>query len=295
MPLFRVLATCALAVAARQSKYRLDASLVDWEPGVEAREEFRFPFAAKYDDGKKKLFYVAGDHSSGMGPNLKTVKAMFDELKPQAVLVEGMRTEGDYAYRAMGVDDFARDGFRDTSESPYAMWLAAKAKVPARGGEPTDKMVLAEVLKRGYTARDMLGFFTVRMVPGWRRDGVIPDEESFRAKAVEELADDRRRLGVKEPFGYAALLKWYAQQGAEVPLREARYQDMGPERGEQSTRLQKISFAVDQVRQARFNSQLEDLLNRFDRVLVVYGGSHLCRERAMLEKALGAPTNVKPY
>ena len=295
MTALTLLTAAALATAAGQKKYVFDAALVDWGPDVEAKEEFRFPFAAKYDDGTKKVYYVAGDHSSGMGPNLKTVKAMFDELKPQAVLVEGMRTEGNYSYRRMGVSDFARDGFKDTSESPYALWLASSQGIPARGGEPTERMVLGEVLKRGFSEQDLLGFFTVRMVPGWRRDGAIPDEEMFRAKAVESLADDRRRLGVKARFGYKELLAWYARQGAEVPLREVRYQDMGPEAGDGTSRLQKVSFAVDQARQARFNAQLEDLLGRFDRVLVVYGGSHLCRERRMLEQRLGAPLNVKPY
>lgn len=294
MMALNLLAAAALA-AAGAKRYALDASLVDWGPDVEAKEEFRFPFASKYDDGAKKVYYVAGDHSTGMGPNLKTVKAMFDELKPQAVLVEGMRTEGDFSYRRMGVEDFARDGFKETTESPYAMWLAAQEGIPGRGGEPTEKMVLAEARKRGFSEADVLGFFTVRMVPSWRRDGAFRDEAGFRAKALEELADDRRRLGVKARFGYKSLLDWYARQGAEVPLREARYQDMGPEAGDGATRLQKIAFAVDQARQARFNSQLENLLNRFDRVLVVYGGSHLCRERRMLERLLGSPENVKPF
>lgn len=292
MMALNLLAAAALA-AAGTKKYAFDASLVDWGPDVEAKEEFRFPFAAKYDDGNKRVYYVAGDHSTGMGPNLKTVKAMFDELKPQAVLVEGFRTEGDFSYRTMGVSDFARDGFKGTSESPYAVWLASEAGLPARGGEPTERMVLAEALERGFSEADVLGFFTVRMVPGWRRDGAFRDEAGFRAKAVRNLADDRRRLGVKARFGYKALLAWYGRQGAAVPLREARYQDMGPEAG--GTRLQKISFAVDQARQARFNAQLENLLNRFDRVLVVYGGSHLCRERRMLEQVLGAPHDLKPY
>lgn len=289
------LLAAALLAAAGTKKYTFDASLVDWGPDVEAREEFRFPFAAKYDDGKKRLTYVAGNHTTGMGPNLKTVKAMFDELRPQAVLVEGMRTEGDFWYRRIGVEDFAKNGFKDTTESPYAMWLAAQKGIPGRGGEPTDRMVLAEARKRGFSEEDVLGFFTVRMVPSWRRDGAIPDEKSQRAKATEELADDRRRLGAKARFDYQALLKWYARQGAAVPLGEARYQDMGPEAGEGATRLQRLSFAVDQACQARFNAQLENLLGRFDRVLVVYGGSHLSRERRMLERVLGAPHDVKPY
>lgn len=120
-------------------------------------------------------------------------------------------------------------------------------------------------------------------------------EPGVEAKALEELADDRKRLGVKTRLDYKALLDWYARQGAGVPLRDVRYQDMGPEPGAGATRLQKVSFAVDQARQARFNAQLENLLNRFDRVLVVYGGSHLCRERRMLEQVLGAPHDLKPY
>ena len=152
------------------------------------------------------------------------------------------------------------------TESPYAMWLASRKGIPGRGGEPTDRTVLAEARKRGFSEVDVLGFFTVRMVPSWRRDGAIPDEKSLRAKAAEELSDDRGRLGVKARFDYRAFREWYTRQGAEVPLGEVRYQDMGPEAGAGATRLQKISFAVDQARQARFNAQLEDLLNRFDRV-----------------------------
>ena len=83
----RILACVALVAGAAGKRYVPDAALVDWGPDVEAREEFRFPFAAKYDDGKKRLTYVAGNHTTGMGPNLKTVKAMFEELNPQAVLV----------------------------------------------------------------------------------------------------------------------------------------------------------------------------------------------------------------
>ena len=288
-----IIIAVALAGATSVKRYVPDASLVDWGPDVESHEEFRFPFAAKYDDGRKRLFYVAGDHSSGMGPNLKTVKAMFDELKPQAVLVEGMTTEGDFAYRNWGVEDFAKDGFRGTSESPYAVWLASRRGLPVRGGEPSPRRTLREVRRRGYSEQDLLGFFTVRMVPGWTREGVVGDEAAFRVMASRELGDDRRRLGVKARFGYEELLAWYERMTPGVPLREVRYEHMGPEAD--GTRLQRLSFAVDQARQTRFNGQLENLLGRFDRVLVVFGGSHLCRERRMLERLLGPPTNVKPF
>ncbi|TPW20659.1 MAG: hypothetical protein FD126_1444 [Elusimicrobia bacterium] len=254
------------AAAAGGKRYVPDQGLVDWGADLEVKEEFRFPFAAKYDDGTKRLTYVAGNHTAGMGPNLKTVKAIFDDLKPQAVLVEGFRTKGDFSYREYDVEDFAADGFKTASEAGFAVWLAAGKKLPARGGEPEDAGTLAHVVKLGFTARDLLGFFVVRMVPSWRRDGEVPDESGFRAKAVENIERDRRKLRIKARFGYDDLLRWYSAQGAEVPIREARYQDMGPESGADATRLQKLAFAVDQARQARFQKQLENLLNRFDRL-----------------------------
>lgn len=296
---FRLLAACLLFFALRARAvptYKAERSLVSWKAGLENLEKFRFPFATKYDDGRKRLVYVAGNHTTGINSaNLKTVKAMFDELAPQAVLVEGFRTKRDFSYKTFDPDSFARDEFRSTAEAPYALYLANKAGLAVRGGEPFDKELLDTLTRAGYSADDVIGFLVVRMIPSWREDGVIPDDAAFKRKVVMYLQMEKQNLHIKQ-FGFDELLAWYSRQGSpELPIRAIEYEHLRPYAGEDSTKMQKISFAIDQVREDRFLSQLESLVNRFDRVLVVYGGSHLCRERPMLEKMFGKSNDVKPF
>jgi hypothetical protein len=277
--------------------YIPDPSLVSWAPGLEQLETFKFPFAAKFDDGVKHLIYVAGDHTTGLdSPNLKTVAAMFDELTPQAVLVEGFRTKHDFSYTSLDLASFAKENFKFASESMYALYLAGRKGIAARGGEPFDQDLLSEMLKINYSAQDVLGFLLVRMIPSWTLSGTIPDEQSFKAKAEKQLAHDRLVLGITLPFGYTELLDWYSKQDQNgPPIQKIESHNLRPDNGPEATRLQKMAFDVDQVREARFLSQLESVINRYDRILVVYGGSHLCRERKMFEQMLGKSKDVKPF
>ncbi|MBI3547584.1 MAG: hypothetical protein HY078_00890 [Elusimicrobia bacterium] len=278
-----------------------DPAAVQFTRGLENRERFRFTFAAKYRKGAKRLVYVAGNHTHGLdGPNLKTVKKMFDDLAPQAVLVEGFQTVNEYSYRSIDVDRFTRDRFADTGESGYAVYLAAKKALPVLGGEPPPKEFL-EIQAEGFDWKDVLGYLSLRMIPLYKKAGDVADDptltaDAFRSNVERELKADRRALDLDERFGYAEFAAWYRERHPGGPqLQKIVFNDLGAKSDPDATSIERLALALEKIRERRFILQLETLANRYDRILVVYGGSHLCRERKMLERVFGKPKDVKPY
>lgn len=110
------------------------------------------------------------------------------------------------------------------------------------------------------------------------------------------MSGNARVAGVDRTFTYEEFERWYRTRvRLNKPLDDLTYNDSGPANGPTANYLQRIGSARDRPREKAIVRSIERMLNRHDRVLVVYGSGHLVKQRKVWEALLGPSKDLKPY
>lgn len=259
-----------------------DLGLVEAE--VTRKTDLRAPYLARFEKNGRVLVYVAARHeATSSNPTMNLIRRAFKDDKPDHLVIEGV-TNGE----ERGFVEFARRSCGVTScppgEPAFAALLAEEAKIPFAGGEPGDAKVLAAMVKLGYGRRDLLNFYFARRIPQYRREGKM---DGSPAELYAEYL--KGSLFEKDGFTYDDFLKWYAERNGKAFDAAAFEEDEVAPKGKGALYTQRLSAAVNLVRN-RFTVRLMgELLGRHRTVVIVYGGSHFLMERRALERTLGKP------
>lgn len=258
-------------------------------------EPFSAPFVSVFQRGSKRLVFVSGDHGHGKDSAVaKTIRAAFGAHRPQAVVVEGVdpayiERHHEYAARRL------REEPERVAESEIAADLAHRAGVPCFTGELRDREEFEALRRAGFTIEDYVFYYMAASIPSWRKDGRLGSPD-FRARAAEYMSGNARSAGVDRRFSYEDFERWYAAKARLAkPPEELSYNDGGPHPGPGRNHLQSIAWARDLPRERRIALVVEGLLNRHDRVMIVYGSGHLVKQRKLWERLLGPSKDSKPY
>ena|GEM_PF-1599222 len=253
------------------------------------------PFLALFHDGQKYLGYVGTSHRKELSTQtFLLIKEAIQRFKPDIIIIEG------YPEKAgLSPKDFLKEtkkcwdqkGGFNCGEIFYAVHLANLLGIPFIGGDPLPKEEWDYLETLGYDPEDYMGFNFVRKIPQEIRS-VQTTEKNLMDLFQASKERDLRNLGVKSnDFTYASFLTWFednSQESFETSnVSEETYMpDVGPE----ATFIQNVSGHVNTVREANIISTIAKTLNKYDRVLVVYGSSHYAMERRALKKMLGTPS-----
>lgn len=263
------------------------------------------PYFAKFSKGNKTLLFVASKHISVVKypnllehPTLKTISKLFDEYKPGVVIVEGIDTGTELSPKS--IIEFAdkckvSDYKKGCGESFFAINTAREAGRDYITGEPRDAAIAQGLKKFGYTEEDLLGFYMVRQIPQIKR------QEQFNAKNFDQTLENqlsrfRRKLNFTGKFGPEEFKTWYSKHMTQPKnYLDIENDDPAPHGGKDATYVQKISNRVTWLRDATTVETIESMLNRFDVVLIIYGGSHLITQEPALIEGLGQPEYFKLF
>lgn len=288
--------------ATEKASGAVDLSLIrPYTRQLQASTPYRAPFVAKFVKGEKSLAYVAAAH--GQGPDHETVKAVraaFQALSPQVVVIEGLEAGFGLSpkfYQDLTLREEA-DGFRKAGEPILAAHLATKANVPFVGAEPGMLEIYDFLQARGYTERDVTAFTILRNIPYWvQRDNI--DDRTLDGR-IQEFVDRWRYYGVKNIPKSARLSPsefrgWFARHHAVGPASPVvmTSNDLSPLATPNATWFQRMAAASDEVREHSIDLQIGRMLQQYDRVLVVYGEAHLLKSLLVLEKLMGAARFTK--
>lgn len=280
----------------QHDRLRLDPGLLrplTLEAASQQHQEEERPFIAHYRHGDRELVYLAAVHSTKRGSEtFGLIEDMFSEPPPlDAVLIEGLtRQEGESPQwylnevRASMTEDRVPH-----EQSGCAADLAATHNVPFFGGEPRDAKIWEGVQKLGFEPLDLLGFYLVRNVPQWQRQGEDPDDR-LQHDAAPLLQNFAERLNLQEEKipSLDEIRAWYQERTGKLLRADEPVKTFGPY-ADSPEFLHRLSAAVDGVRDRETLSYIEQLLNQFARVAVIYGSSHWPRLAPSLEAALDPP------
>lgn len=267
--------------------------LRDYTKELEDEEKYKAPFIANYNYGAKNLVFVASLHTSGSNNTThKTIEKAFNEFKPDFLIVEGsaftiISDPDDIAYAKA----CAKRKYKYCGEDAYAINQALKAKIPFSYGEPSDVSVFEVLKKNGISAEEMVVFYTLKNIPQWRRSALDTHEDLktlWNKKLKETLTKYSRKFNTPTVMNAENFKKIYkAKMGIDFNFIDITDAAISPQIDKNPKWTNKMAHAVDVVRENFLVNQMEKRLNKYKKILVVYGVSHLVKQREMLNNTFG--------
>ncbi len=288
------LAAAPLLPGCAPREYRAEvALLVPWSAA--AQEALPDPpYVARYARDGKALSFLASLHEHRPGNQVfRMVAAEFAALEPEVVVIEGLRRAAGLSpgfYRDW-VATMPEDGIWPAGEAGFTASLALARGIPFVGGEPTPQEVLEGMAGSPFGLRDLVCYFVLRQIPQWQRTGRDP-EHAFPELYAAFLVEQARALDVAPADlpGPEDFATWYeAATGRPFDPAAITVMDAAPISGPQALLPNRIAVQVDLVRNASITRVTAEMLNRYDRVLVVYGAGHHVQQAPVLEAMLGVP------
>ena len=288
-------ALLSFATGAESPPLRLNPDLVrPWSSELAAEAPFRFPFLATFEKDGFVLAYIAAAHGTQESSSTMTLIRKTLENGPfQAVMIEGFPFDASSADKDSYLEAVKKGrahGAIENGEPAYTAILAHSQGIPFYGGEPGAPEALRNLRARGYETRDMLGFEIVRSVEWWDRQGKLG------TTPLEKLAGDslarlcrKYLLSPSECPDWTSFRDWYRSKNGKEFGKDFDKIEAEPKLDGQYF-TQRLSSAVDDVRNKATVAAVEALILRHRRILVVYGGSHLAMQQRAFEAALGAPS-----
>ena len=253
-------------------------------------------FVAVYGVGDRHLIFQGAVHTVRTdSPTFRLINEAYDRFEIDAVIVEGCPY--DWGPDPADLVDWAtaqteQVGFMQGGETVPAVRGAQAVGATSWCGEPDEGEIRRRVLAAGHSDADLLGFYTLRMIPPWIRERRItgPDDASVPAMIDEELAYNRSILGLQDVVldGFQAWSDWYEATNGKAFSAAFDLEEVGP-RADGAYGSNAIAVAISRARAAFLQERIADHLNAGESLMVVYGGSHLMIHRPALDQMLGAP------
>lgn len=254
------------------------------------------PLITRYNGASASLTFIGVVHETDPhSRSFRMIEQAARTWRPRAVIVEGIPTRwgsDDPRIDALGGEALDARGRQPSGETVPAIRWARSARAEVWGGETDDVAVKTFVRRYGVSDRDLLGFYVLRVVPQWLREGTI---SSTRDPKLAELVNRQLiRSGADLQISAdvlpdsAAWASWYERvQGKPVtggladdeagPLADGRWP------------TNRISELVGRARDAHLFALARHLLRRKGKVMIVFGASHAVVTRPAFDALLGKP------
>jgi hypothetical protein len=291
----------AASAAPTSPDCRIDPNLVrPWRDFHRMRQK-QAPYARVYRGCGKRLIYVAAVH--GYGPDsstYRTVRAAFAHGPIDFVIAEGFPEQ--FGVSPARMVDYAKRvaGGREDAEPYLSIRLATAAGAAFSGGEPSDTDVLRIVKTEGMSTEDLFGFYVVRQIEQWEREGRIsgPNDPGLDTQIKRFAPIFERDAGVSAPEvstvatadGWKA---WYRAVNGVAYATSYRHEDAYPSSPGSTRATNRMSDKVADARDHYIIGVIDRALRIHDNVLVVYGASHNVVEGPALDAAFGGSRDLE--
>lgn len=292
---------CSSSLKVKRNLSSVDFDLTLLRPFSEeyAKEEkFTSPYVATFKNSEVELKFLAADHANNVDhPTFKTVKSIIESFRPDFLVLEGFEDDGQISSSAQiaHAEQCNADGFKSCGEPSYAVYLANKKSIPFVSGDPSDSMILPEFHSKNYTTQDLIGYRLIQLIPHWRRAGEL-NPETTPNRLEKRAAWYSEKLKSPEVFTFITLKQWYLDNtGEKFDFNKIGSSTVAPTNNAKSTKLNQMSFQAGLIRDSYLMSKIQLGLNKYQKVLVVFGQGHLVKTRKVLEKTMGKSEDQKLF
>lgn len=244
----------------------------------------KLPYYVIYKKGNKKLIYLSTPHTKNIqSQSHQMIKKILASTSLKSVIVE-MPTYDDKILKKLL--DYC-DVNKECVESVYAYKLASLLKLDVIGGEPHNLEILKNSIKLGMTTKEVIFFYTFRKVAMWRQSN--PDKAYHPPNPINEIKkyieSSKKRLRLRNhPFSYKDFTEIY-KKGMKKPFnyKKTAYEDIAPYKD--GHYIQKLAVIIDQTRENSILKIIQDKINQYSEVFVIYGSGHFLKHRPVLKEA----------
>lgn len=295
---------CFLEIIKKRMSFDI-SSVRSYAFDLENHNHLKVPYFAEFKKDQKLLLYIASQHISAKEypdllkhPTWKTIQTLMRDYHPQIAIIEGIdpreelhsKSFLEYADKCEATNYLGGCG-----ESFFVINQARKSGVDYITGEPAEQFIKRQIQKEGFADEDLLGFYLVRQIPQLKR------QEKFDVKEFPKVADQllmqfKMKILSDVRFDFDDFKSWYsAHMSRPKSFLDIENDDPAPNGGADSTYIQRISNKVGLIRDRHIVATIEKMLSKFDRVMIVYGGSHLLTQEKALIEAMGIPKYSKVF
>jgi hypothetical protein len=253
------------------------------------------PYVARYQRNGKHLSYLASRHEHHNGNAVfELVSIEFEALRPQVVIIEGLNRAAGLSPQSYAdwVSQMVGQKMWPAGEAGYSAWLAGENSIDFVGGEPSPQEILRAIDDSPYTLRDLIYYFTLRQIPQWKRTDLDP-EHNFGALYADFISQQSHAYGIKVDDFTAPndFITWYEMRNQKpFDIGQITVMDAAPITGSDALYTNQISVFEDVIRNTRITQVIAEMLNLYDRVLVVYGAGHHVQQAKVLDRMMGTPS-----
>ncbi len=275
-----------------------------WTFELEQSRPYAPPYLARFERNGQSLSYLAARHVSTQAqqdvlehPTLRSIRSLLEQEAFDLVLIEGL-APGQEASASLleKAKDCERQSYRTGCGEAFFLVNAARQRgILYQSVEPWPSQIREMLAPQGFSIHDLLGYYLVRQIPQMRRQATL-DAVRFRSDAQSLLDQWRRGLGVSEPFALEQFEAWYKRH-MPVPANylDVTADDSAPYGAVVANHAQRISAAVNRVRDQNAVRQVQAAFAQHRRILLVMGSSHLLTQLPMLRFQLGEPSYRKLF
>lgn len=264
---------------------KLDSALIqNFSDALVTAEPLSAPYIASYRYGDKNLVYVAALETEGAGSTThKSIEKAFVEFAPDFLIIEGsaftiISDPDDIQYANI----CEKRQFKYCGEDAFAITMAQKYKVPFSYGEPSDAGLHAVLGKNGVSDDELIAFYALKTIV-----------RSKNTKLSEALIRSSNKFRAKTPMSEARFKKFFKEKmGVAFKLNEINAETISPQINKVPKWANKMAYSIDILRGQYLTRQMESRLNKYKKVLVVYGHAHLLKHKPMLESVFGEPEKL---
>lgn len=262
-------------------------------------EPFQTPFISTFTKNSFQLDFVAADHVEGdQNSTCKTIRDFFKKAPPRFLLVEGRAfSEINDDEQIKVAQECEKNNYKGCGEDACAINLALAKKIPFNYAEPDDVSIKNSVIQSGYTDRELLFFYGLRQIPQYIRQG-INDEKTIKRRMLQYLEHTGiRRLKISAPIMSLEEFEkiFFAKLARKIDYLMVNTDIVSPRVDNRPEWPNRMSYQVGEVRELHIARMIEERVNEYQHVMIVYGAGHLVKERAALEAAFSSVKNVKLY
>lgn len=256
------------------------------------------PYISTFTKSKFKLSFVAAEHVEGnKNSTCQTIKDEFKTGGFKFLLVEGMPfTKINDEKQIHVTKECIANNYKGCGEDNCAVQEALSKKISFNYAEPDDLMIKSRIEQKNYTDRELLFFYGLRQIPQIIKQGAA-DEKTVKRRLNQYLENvANNRLFVDPIMKLDEFENRFKDKlGRTLEYMKVDTDLVSPRVDENPEWSNKISFEVGQVREEFIAKMIEDRVNEYKKVIIVYGQGHLVKERIALQKAFSKVKNLKLY
>ena len=162
--------------------------------------------------------------------------------------------------------------------------MAIESKIPFIPSELKEEKIAQVLVTKGYQKKEYWLLTVGQLILQYGR------------QQPEMLKDLNLNLLHEANVSLKEFESWYQEKsGRKFNLHEIDSETFSPQLDRNPTYFNKIAAAEGMIREKFILERIQEAINHFDRVLVVFGSAHLVKEREVLNDAFGPSNNLKLY